>query len=59
MKTLGVVVQIDPNAPILTSVKTNGVSMPTRSELSSDTRRRMRQAYYARADKQHLTEADA
>ena len=51
MATLGVVVEIDPNAPILSTIKTNGQSPKTRRELSDETRARMREAYFARPDK--------
>jgi hypothetical protein len=51
MATLGVVVEIVPTAPKLSEVKTNGRSRKTRRQLSDETRRRMRAAYFARPDK--------
>jgi hypothetical protein len=51
MKSLGVVVEIDPDAPVLTSVRANGASGTTRRELSEATRSRMRASYFARPDK--------
>ena len=55
MDTLGVDVYIDPNAPILTEIKASGQPGKTRRDLSPEERSRMSDAYYARADKRHLS----
>jgi hypothetical protein len=54
MDALGVMVVIDPDAPILSDIKASGRSGTTRSEMSDELRARQRASYYAREDKQHL-----
>ena len=49
LKTLGAVVEVDPSAPILTTLKPwSGRTNKTRSQLSDEERRRLQEAYYAR-----------
>ena len=52
MDTLGVVTRIDPHAPVLSTVRTNGHAGRTRRELTAETKTRMRASYFARPDKE-------
>ena len=54
LESLGVVVKIDPDAPVLSEIVASGRSGTTRREMSQELRERQRRAYYDRSDKKHL-----
>jgi hypothetical protein len=54
LASLGVVVEIDPRAPVLSTVVTSGRSGKTGRDLTDEQRARQRRAYFARPDKQRL-----
>jgi hypothetical protein len=56
LETLGVIVEIDPEAPVLSTIRASGRSQKTRRELSDEVRRRMSEAYYARPDKERYAQ---
>src|SRR5690242_11395566 len=59
LDSLGVVVEVDPSAPVLSNIRASGRAQKTRRELDNATRGRMRESYYARPDKAHYSKGSS